>query len=111
VNGKLTLGENIADIGGLQLAFAAYHSSLNGKPAPIIDGLTGDQRFFLAFATARRDKRRLAAVRADILSDPHTPDPCRVNEAVREVDGWYAAFNIGPGDPLFLPEAERARVW
>jgi len=111
VNGKLTLGENIADIGGLQLAFAAYHSSLNGKPAPIIDGLTGDQRFFLAFATARRDKRRLAAVRADILSDPHTPDPCRVNEAVREVDGWYVAFNIGPGDPLFLPEAERARVW
>jgi len=111
VNGRLTLGENIADIGGLQLAYAAYHSALGGQPAPVIDGLTGDQRFFLAFATARRDKRRLAAVRADILSDPHTPDPCRVNEAVREVDGWYAAFNIGSGDPLFLAKAERAKVW
>ncbi len=111
VNGKLTLGENIADIGGLQLALAAYHDALNGRPAPIIDGLTGDQRFFLAFATARRDKRRLAAIRADIQSDPHTPDPCRVNEAVREVDGWYDAFNIGPGDPLFLPKDERARIW
>ena len=111
VNGRLTLGENIADIGGLQLALAAYHSALGGRPASVLEGLTGDQRFFLAFATARRDKRRLAAVRADILSDPHTPDPCRVNEAVREVDGWYGAFNIGPGDPLFVPEAERARVW
>jgi len=111
VNGRLTLGENIADIGGLQLAYAAYHSALGGKPAPVIDGLTGDQRFFLAFATARRDKRRLAAIRADILSDPHTPDPCRVNEAVREVDDWYAAFNIGPGDRLFLPKDSRAKVW
>jgi putative endopeptidase len=111
VNGKLTLGENIADIGGLQLALAAYHDALDGRPAPIIDGLTGDQRFFLAFATARRDKRRLAAIRADIQSDPRTPDPCRVNEAVREVDGWYDAFNIGPGDPLFLPKGERARIW
>ncbi len=111
VNGNLTLGENIADIGGLQLALAAYHAALEGRPAPIIDGLSGDQRFFLGFATARRDKRRLAAIRADILSDPHTPDPCRVNEAVREVDGWYDAFAIRPGDPLFLPKSERALIW
>jgi putative endopeptidase len=111
VDGRLTLGENIADIGGLQLAFAAYHASLGDRAAPVIDGLTGDQRFFLGYALLRRGKRRPEALRTDIANDPHTPDNCRVNESVRNVDGWYAAFGIKAGDPLFLPLQARVRVW
>lgn len=111
VDGKLTLGENIADIGGLQLAFAAYHASLAGKAAPVIDGLTGDQRFFLGFALLRRGHRRDNALRADVHGDPHTPDRCRVNEVVREIDGWYSAFDVAPSDALYLPPAKRVRLW
>ncbi len=111
VNGKLTLGENIADIGGLQLAYAAYHASLHGQPAPVIDGLTGDQRFFLGFAKLRRGHRRPQLLQSDVSSDPHTPDRCRVNEDVRNLDGWYDAFGVTPGSPLFLEPERRSLIW
>jgi len=111
VDGRLTLGENIADIGGLQLALEAYHGSLNGHPAPVVDGLTGDQRFFLGFALLRRDKRRPEAILNDVRTDPHTPDTCRVDEDVRDLDGWYQAFDVGVGDRLYLPPGERTRIW
>jgi len=111
VDGHLTLGENIADIGGLQLAFAAYHASLHGRPAPVIDGLTGDQRFFLGFAKLRRGHRRSQALRTDVTSDPHTPDACRVNEDVRNVDGWYDAFGVTPASPLFIAADHRFVLW
>jgi putative endopeptidase len=111
VNGYLTLGENIADIGGLQLAFAAYHASLHGHSARVINGLTGDQRFFLGFAKLRRGHRRPQALRDDVASDPHTPDACRVNEDVRNVDGWYVAFGVTPESQLFMPRKLRTRIW
>jgi putative endopeptidase len=111
VDGRLTLGENIADIGGLQLAFAAYHASLHGRPAPVIDGLTGDQRFFLGFAELRRGHRRPQALRNDVTSDAHTPDACRVNEDVRNVDGWYEAFGVTPESALFMLPASRIHIW
>ncbi len=111
VDGHLTLGENIADIGGLELALAAYHASLQGHPAPVINGLTGDQRFFLGFAELRRGHRRLQALRNDVATDPHTPDACRVNEDVRNMDGWYEAFGVTSQSPLFLPRASRVHIW
>jgi len=111
INGDLTMGENIADLGGLLVALDAYHLSLGGKPAPVIDGLTGDQRFFLAFAQSWRDKRRDEAVRQQLVSDPHSPEAFRVNGVVRNVDAWYAAFDIKPGDKLYLAPGDRARIW
>jgi putative endopeptidase len=111
VDGHLTLGENIADIGGLQLAFAAYHASLHGHPARVINGFTGDQRFFLGFAKLRRGHRRPQALRNDVASDPHTPDACRVNEDVRNVDGWYDAFGVTPESPLYISRELRIRIW
>jgi putative endopeptidase len=111
VNGKLTDGENIADLGGLLIALDAYHRSLGGKPAPVIDGLTGDQRFFLAYAQSWRTKRREAQVRSIVVSDPHSPEQYRVNGVLRNADAWYAAFNIQPGDKLYLAPADRVRIW
>ncbi len=111
VDGQLTLGENIADIGGLQLAFAAYHASLHGHAAPVVNGFSGDQRFFLSFANLRRGHRRPQALRNDVATDPHTPDACRVNEDVRNVDGWYDAFGVTSESPLFLPRELRIRIW
>ncbi|MEA1651304.1 M13 family metallopeptidase [Nitrospirillum sp. BR 11164] len=111
VDGRLTLGENLADVGGLQLAFEAYHAALAEGEAPVVNGLTGDQRFFLAFAQLRRGKRRPEALRNDVANDPHTPDGCRVNQAVRNVDGWYQAFGVGPGAPLYLRPEDRVRIW
>ena len=111
INGELTMGENIADLGGLLVALDAYHLSLKGRPAPVIDGLTGDQRFFLAYAQSWRDKRRDEAVKQQLVSDPHSPEAFRVNGVVRNVDAWYAAFDIKPGDKLYLAPADRARIW
>jgi putative endopeptidase len=111
VDGHLTLGENIADIAGLQLAFAAYHTSLHGHAAPVINGLTGDQRFFLGFAKLRRGHRRPQTLRNDVASDPHTPDACRVNGDVRHIDGWYEAFGVTPESPWFIPAEHRFRLW
>ena len=110
VNGSLTMGENIADLGGLLVALDAYHRSLGGKRAPVIDGLTGDQRFFLAYAQGWRDKSREDAMREQMASDPHAPDQYRAN-TVRNMDAWYAAFDVKPGDKLYLSPDDRARIW
>jgi putative endopeptidase len=111
VNGDLTMGENIADLGGILLALDAYHASLHGKPAPTIDGLTGDQRVFLGWAQVWREKDREDAVRQQVVSDPHSPPHFRVNGPLRNVDAWYAAFGIKPGDPMYLAPDQRARIW
>jgi putative endopeptidase len=110
VNGKQTLSENIADVAGLAAALDAYHASLGGKPAPVIDGMTGDQRFFLAFAQSWCGYSRPAALRQQLVTDGHAPDQYRA-DTVRNVDAWYAAFDIKPGDALYLPPAQRVKVW
>jgi putative endopeptidase len=111
VNGSLTMGENIADLGGALIALDAYHKSLGGRPAPVIDGLTGDQRFFLSYAQSWREKSREDATREQIASDPHAPDQYRTNGVVRNMDAWYAAFDVKPGDKLYLAPEDRARIW
>jgi putative endopeptidase len=111
INGRLTLGENIADLAGLRIAYDAYKLSLGGKDAPVIDGLTGDQRFFIAFAASWKSVCRPEAERNQMLSDPHSPDKFRVNGTVRNIDEWYEAFNVQPGDALYLKPEDRVRVW
>jgi len=111
VNPKLTMGENIADLAGLQVAYDAYHRSLGGKPAPVIDGLTGDQRFFLAFAQGWRSKEREDAIKSQVASDPHTPSRFRVIGPVRNLDAWYAAFGIGPESKFYIAPEQRVRIW
>ncbi|WP_425230646.1 M13 family metallopeptidase [Sphingomonas sp.] len=112
VQGALTLGENIGDLGGIEAAYAAYqkYQTVHGR-APVIGGLTGDQRFFLAFAQAWRSKLREGRLRAQLLTDPHSPPYYRVNGVVRNVDAWYTAFNIRPGDRLYLPPEQRVHIW
>ncbi len=111
VNGDLTMGENIADLGGLTLALEAYHASLNGKPAPVIDGLTGDQRVFLGWAQAWRGKVTDDFVRRQVVSDPHSPRQFRVNGVVHNIDAWYGAFDVKPGEKLYVAPAERVHIW
>ena len=111
VNGSLTLGENIADLGGLLLGLDAYHLSLGGKPAPVIDGLTGDQRVFLGWAQVWREKRRDDSLRQQVVVDPHSPAQYRVNGVMRNVDAWYDAFGVKPGDKLYVAPADRVRIW
>lgn len=111
IDGDFTLGENIGDVGGLSMAYRAYHISLNGAEAPVIDGLTGDQRFFLAFTQVYRDKIREDALISRLKSDPHSPAEYRVNGVVRNFDEWYDAFDVQPGDALYLPPEERIRIW
>ncbi len=111
VNPQLTMGENIADFAGLTVALDAYHRSLGGNQAPVIDGLTGDQRFFLAYAQAWRGKDREELVRMQVTTDPHTPNRYRVLGPLRNIDAWYAAFGVKPGDKLFIPPEQRVRIW
>ncbi|WP_428332451.1 M13 family metallopeptidase [Novosphingobium sp.] len=110
-NGRLTLGENIGDLGGLSMAYEAYHLSLHGKPAKVIDGLSGDQRFFLSYAQSERWKLREAFGRQLLKSDPHSLAETRVNAVLPNFDPWYKAFDIKPGDKLYLPPAERVHIW
>jgi putative endopeptidase len=110
LNGKQELGENIADVAGLTAAYEAWRKSLGGKPAPVIDGLTGDQRFFLAYAQAWRTKMRDKALRARIATDVHAPAMWRV-QTVRNLDAWYPAFNVQPGQKLYLAPDKRVHVW
>jgi predicted metalloendopeptidase len=110
VNGKLTLGENIADVAGLQAAYEAYRASLNGKEAPVIDGFTGDQRFFIAYAQSWATKMRDEALKARIATDGHAPGNYRAL-TVRNIDAWYTAFNVKPGDKLYLAPKDRVKVW
>ncbi len=111
VNGLGTLGENIGDLAGLEIAYAAWKLSLNGKQAPVIDGLTGDQRFFLAYARSYRGKMRDELARSMLDGDSHAPNRYRVNGVVRNMDAWYAAFRISPTDKLYLSPDERVRLW
>ncbi|MBS0385483.1 MAG: M13 family metallopeptidase, partial [Proteobacteria bacterium] len=110
VNGPLTLGENLADLAGLQAALDAYHASLNGRPAPVIDGLTGDQRFFIAYAQTWATKMREAALRQRIATDGHAPGMYRAL-TVRNIDAWYQTFNVQPSETLYLTPEHRVRVW
>jgi putative endopeptidase len=110
VNGEQTLGENIADVSGLTIAYLAYHKSLDGKPAPVIDGLTGDQRFFLAFGQAWRGKIRDAALRQRLSTDVHAPGEFRA-ETVRNLDPWYPAFEVKPDQKLYLAPKDRVKIW
>jgi putative endopeptidase len=110
VQGGLTLGENIADLAGLTVSLDAYHRSLGGKPAPVIDGTTGDQRFYLGWAQVWRTKYREPILRQLLLSDPHSPGMQRAN-IVRNLDPWYAAFGAKPGQKLYLTNEQRIRIW
>src|SRR5690606_18437415 len=110
INGKQTLGENIADLSGLQAAYVAYHKSLDGKEAPVIDGLSGDERFFLAFAQTWRTKMRDAALRAQVVGNEHTPGQWRAL-TVRNIDAWYDTFKVQDGQALFLKPEERVKIW
>jgi endothelin-converting enzyme/putative endopeptidase len=111
VNGRLTLGENIGDLGGIQMAYTAYRLSLRGGEPPVIDGFTGDQRFFLAYGQVWRSLTRDDALRSLMLTNPHSPPMFRVNGVVRNVDAWYDAFGVRPGEALYLPADERVRIW
>jgi putative endopeptidase len=110
INGAITLGENIADVAGLQATYDAYRASLGGREAPVIDGLTGDQRFFIAFAQTWRTKMRDETLRQLVATDGHTPGMFRAL-TVRNLDAWYTAFNVQPGTRLYLAPEERVRVW
>jgi putative endopeptidase len=110
VNGKQTLGENIADLAGIAAAYDGYHASLAGETAPALDGYTGDQQFFIAFAQNWGSKSREAALRQQVLTDPHAPSEYRV-DTVRNSDAWYAAFGVKPGEKLYLAPNDRVRIW
>jgi putative endopeptidase len=111
VQGGLTMGENIGDLGGILLALDAYHASLNGQPAPVVDGFTGDQRVFFGWAQVWREKSRLDALKQQVVSDPHSPAHFRVVGPMRNVDAWYEAFGVKPGDKYYVKPEDRVRIW
>jgi putative endopeptidase len=111
VNGSLTMGENIADLGGLTMGLEAYHASLHGQPAPVIDGLTGDQRVFLGWAQAWRGKVSDDFVKKQVVSDPHSPRQFRVLGPTRNIDAWYEAFSVKEGDRMYVAPDKRVRIW
>jgi len=110
LNGKQTLGENIADVAGLTAAYDGFHASLKGKTAPVVGGFSGDQQFFIAFAQNYEGKAREGARRQQVLTDPHSPDQYRAS-TVRNLDGWYQAFDVKPGQTLYLAPADRVHIW
>jgi endothelin-converting enzyme/putative endopeptidase len=115
VNGRQTLGEDIADLGGVNASFDAFHESLHGQPAPVLPvpgtaGLSGDQQFFLAFGQNWQSKTRDAALRQQLLTDPHAPGEIRAL-TVRNLDAWYTNFNVQPGEKLYLPPDQRVHIW
>ena len=114
VSGRLTMGENIGDLGGLQMAYTAwrqYVDEVYGGEAPVIDGMTGDQRFFLGWAQVWRNLITEDALRAQLLGDPHSPAQYRINGVVRNLDAWYDAFGVTEEDDLYLPPEQRVRIW
>ena len=111
VNGKLTLGENIADLSGLAIAYKAYKLSLGGKDAPVIDGMTGDERFFLNYAQAHREKTRDEIQIVIVKTDPHSPDQFRVNGPLSNLDAFYQTYKLKPGDKLYRAPQERVSIW
>jgi putative endopeptidase len=110
VNGKLTLGENIADLAGLAASHEAWRASLGGQPAPVVQGLTGEQQFFIAFAQTWRGKQRDPSLRQQLITDGHAPEKYRAS-TVRNIDAWYEAFDVKPGQALYLEPSARVRVW
>ena len=111
VNGELTMGENIADLGGVVLALEAYQTSLKGKPAPVIDGFTGEQRVLLGWAQAWRGKASDDFVRKQVVSDPHSPRQFRVDGPMRNVNAWYDVFKVQASDKMFVAPENRVRIW
>lgn len=111
VNGELTLGENIGDLGGLTIAYRAYQLSLDGKEAPVIDGLTGDQRFFMGWAQIWRRKYRDAELERRLVIDPHSPSKYRVLGILSNMPEFYEAFDVKEGDKMYRPESERVKIW
>jgi len=111
VNGELTLGENIADNSGVAIAYKAYKLSLHGQPAPVIDGLTGDQRFYMGFAQVWRMKMREPQQIVQIKTDPHSPGQFRANGTLRNQPGFYEAFDVKPGDKMYLAPQDRVIMW
>ena len=113
--GKLTTGENIGDLGGMIMAYTAYHQSLNDAEAPVIEvngvKYTGDQRFFLSWAQVWRETAREDMARQLLTVDPHSPAQYRVNGVMPNIDEWYTAFNVQPGDKMYLPPEKRVRIW
>jgi putative endopeptidase len=110
VNGELTLGENIADVAGVASAHDGYKLSLGGQPAPVLEGYTGEQRFFLGFAQVWRNKYREPLLRRILLTDGHSPGEYRAL-TVRNLDAWYEAFGVVPGQALYLAPEQRVRIW
>ena len=111
LNGEFTLGENIGDLSGLAVAYKAYQLSLNGEEAPVIDGYTGDQRFFMGWAQVWRRLYRDENLEVRITTDPHSHSEARTNGIVRNIDAWYEAFDIQPEDAMYLPPQERVKIW
>lgn len=111
INGHLTLGENIGDLGGLNVALEAYKISLNGREPPLLDGYSGIQRYFLGFSQIWRVKIRDDALRRQLIVDPHSPGKYRANGTVRNMDAWYTAFNVKQDGALYLPSNQRIRIW
>ena len=111
VNGELTLGENIADLTGLVIAHRAYQLSLKGAPAPVIDGLTADQRFYMGWAQSWMAKKRDDSLRQQVLTNVHSPEMYRANGPLRNMPEFYAAFGVKDGDKLFLPADRRVKIW
>jgi putative endopeptidase len=111
INGQLTMGENIGDLSGLAVAYRAYHMSLNGQEPPVIDGFTGDQRFYLGWAQVWRTKMRDEALREQLLTNPHSPGDYRAFAPLRNLEPFYRAFDVTPGDRMYLPPEERVKIW
>ena len=111
INGTMTMGENIGDLSGLAQAYRAYRISLHGKEAPVIGGFTGDQRFFLGFAQIWRTKYRDASLRQQLLTDPHSPGTARAYVPLINNDAFQAAFNVQPGDRMYLAPEQRVKIW
>jgi putative endopeptidase len=111
VKGAQTMGENIADLGGLLLALDAYRASLQGQPSPVLGGYSGDQRVFLGWAQVWRTKARPDALKQQVATDVHSPGRFRVDGPMRNIDAWYDAFGVKPGDKLYLKPDERVRIW
>jgi len=110
LNGKQTLGENIADLGGLAASFDGYHVALGNNPAPAEEGFTGDQQFFIAYGQAHRSKIRDASLRRQVMTDEHSPGEYRT-DMVRNIDAWYDGFRVQPGEKLYLSPDDRVRIW
>jgi putative endopeptidase len=108
---KMTMGENIGDLGGILMAFDAYHISLKGQPAPLLDGFTGDQRVFLGWGQVWRTMMRDDALRQQLMTNPHSPGNVRAFAPLRNVDAWYAAFDVKEGDAEYVKPADRVRIW